>query len=38
RGFMSQGMILAAGCEEGAKPSLLSPDPLVEVKPGSKVC
>ncbi|MEZ0290237.1 MAG: methionine--tRNA ligase [Sulfolobales archaeon] len=38
RGYISQGMILAAGCEEGAKPSVLSPDPEIEVKPGSKVC
>jgi tRNA-binding protein len=38
RGYISQGMILAAGCEEGGVPSVLYPDPDIETKPGSKVC
>lgn len=36
RGEISQGMILAAGCEEGGKPVLLQPQKNVNV--GSKVC
>ncbi|MGC9148361.1 MAG: methionine--tRNA ligase [Sulfolobales archaeon] len=38
RGYISQGMILAAGCEEGGIPSILYPDPKIETKPGSKIC
>ncbi len=36
RGEISQGMILAAGCEEGGKPVLLQPQK--DVSAGSKVC
>jgi methionine--tRNA ligase beta chain len=35
-GLISQGMILAAGCEDDGKPVLLLPEK--EVSPGSKVC
>ncbi len=38
RGYISQGMILAAGCEEGGTPSILYPDPKIDTKPGSKIC
>jgi len=34
-GYVSQGMLLAAGCDEGS-PVLLAP--LEQVKEGSKVC
>ena len=36
RGFESQGMILAAGCEEGQRPFVLTVDG--EPPAGSKVC
>ncbi|MGC9105907.1 MAG: methionine--tRNA ligase subunit beta [Thermoprotei archaeon] len=36
RGFESQGMILAAGCEEGQRPFILTVDG--EAPSGSKVC
>ena len=35
-GFVSQGMVLAAGCEHGEKPHLLTVEG--EVEPGAKVC
>jgi len=35
-GLVSQGMILAAGCEEGGKPVILLPEK--DVAPGSKIC
>lgn len=35
-GLVSQGMILAAGCENGGTPVILLPEK--DVAPGSKVC
>ncbi|MEM0112776.1 MAG: methionine--tRNA ligase subunit beta [Fervidicoccaceae archaeon] len=35
-GLVSQGMILAAGCEEGGKPVIMIPER--DVQPGSKIC
>ena len=36
RGYLSEGMLLAAGCGKGETPRILTVDG--EVKPGSKVC
>lgn len=36
RGYISQGMLLAAGCEKGEKPRILTVDG--DVRPGAKVC
>ncbi|RLG74914.1 MAG: methionine--tRNA ligase subunit beta [Thermoprotei archaeon] len=36
RGYLSQGMLLAAGCGKGEVPRILTVDG--DVKPGSKVC
>ena len=36
RGIVSEGMVLAAGCENGEVPVLIVPER--DVKPGSKVC
>ena len=38
RGYVSQGMILAAGCDDGAEPVVLTIDNPEKAKPGSKVC
>ncbi len=35
-GYTSQGMLLAAGCEKGEKPVLLTVEE--EVPPGTKIC
>ena len=36
RGYLSEGMILAAGCEKGERPYLVTVEG--EARPGSRVC
>ena len=38
RGELSEGMLLAAGCDPGDKPVLLVPEDPEKARPGERVC